>query len=200
MSGQHDHLAYRQAVRLAGDDDLGLAFQHVNQRIERRGVLAQTLPLVECEHRDGPCRPFQEGAAHDGALLIGDEVQRTHLFGNLTQRQLALARSSGRLSLDLAPAPDRPALMRALHPDPNQRFRSCTDFVRALHAAGSPSPLSDHEGDVRIGQRPESVVDEEGWVLLGAMVGLSEELRFDPCDPQMLSYCAYRNHRRRRTP
>jgi serine/threonine protein kinase len=39
--------------------------------------------------------------------------------------------------LDLLPAEDRPALLRALDPDPLRRWPSCTDLVRALETAGS---------------------------------------------------------------
>jgi hypothetical protein len=53
----------------------------------------------------------------------------------MTQRQLALARSSGRITLDLLPNHDRDALLRALDADPHRRFPSCTEFVEALIAA-----------------------------------------------------------------
>jgi serine/threonine protein kinase len=36
------------------------------------------------------------------------------------------------LELDLLPATDRPIIARALNPDPQQRYPSCTDMVRAL--------------------------------------------------------------------
>src|SRR5207244_4757939 len=89
--------------------------------------------------------PLQNCDQYSLGLIYHELVTGMHLFGNMTQRQLAVARSSGRLSLDLLPAPDRPALIRALHPDPKQRFRSCIDFVRALLAVSAPSSLTDHD-------------------------------------------------------
>lgn len=41
-------------------------------------------------------------------------------------------RAPTRLDLDLLPATDRAVLLRALSPDPAERFASCTEFVRAL--------------------------------------------------------------------
>jgi hypothetical protein len=39
-SRQQNHLAAAQAMGLAENDDFGLAFQHLHQSIERRGVFA----------------------------------------------------------------------------------------------------------------------------------------------------------------
>ena len=45
LTGRHeDQLAALQAMGLAGNHDLHFAFQHLHQRVERRGVFAQALP------------------------------------------------------------------------------------------------------------------------------------------------------------
>ncbi len=44
--------------------------------------------------------------------------------------------SRGKLDLDLLPAFDRSVLARALDSDPQRRFPTCTDFLRALEQAG----------------------------------------------------------------
>jgi serine/threonine protein kinase len=49
-------------------------------------------------------------------------------------RQLARLRREGKLNFEQLPAPDRPILMRALHPDPVRRYDSCVELVSALHA------------------------------------------------------------------
>ena len=92
------------------------------------------------------------------ALLYHELLSGVHLFGNLTQRQLALARSSGRLNLDSLPAFDRAAIARALHPDPAQRFKSCSELIRALKEAapGSRREIEDSGWTDLGGPRPDS--------------------------------------------
>jgi hypothetical protein len=70
-------------------------------------------------------------------------------------RQLLQARAEGRLDLDPLPAADRPAVARALRPDPRDRFPTCTEFIQALRApADTPSP-------------PPGLALPAGWVLPG---------------------------------
>ena len=102
------------------------------------------------------------------ALLYHELLTGMHLFGNMTQRQLALARSAGRLNLDLLPAPDRGPVGRALHPEPGQRFRSCTDFVRALLAVGPG------------GDWP---VEDSGWAPANSARSAEEPLVDEVADP-----------------
>jgi serine/threonine protein kinase len=107
--------------------------------------------------RIGDTSPLRNCDQYSLALIYHELLTGTHLFGNLSQRQLALARASGRLGLDLVPAPDRPALLRALDPDPNQRYRSCIDFLRALGATESEQrqPGAEDEGRVLLGSARE---------------------------------------------
>ena len=60
-------------------------------------------------------------------LLTGDQVH-----GNRTPSQHARSRSAALDYLDLLPAPDRPILGRALHPEVDKRYPSSTEFIRAL--------------------------------------------------------------------
>ena len=111
------------------------------------------------------------------ALIYHELLTGMHLFGNMTQRQLALARSAGRLSLDLLAAPDRGPVGRALHPEAGQRFRRCTDFVRALLAA-MPGGLPADEADWTElgGPKPQEgpllteVVDRDGARVIAELI------------------------------
>ena len=50
--GRHEnHFTAGQVMRLAGNMNFHLAFDHLHQRIERRGVLAQALALVRGKER-----------------------------------------------------------------------------------------------------------------------------------------------------
>jgi serine/threonine protein kinase len=60
-------------------------------------------------------------------MLTGFLPHRSNL-----PRQLLTARRAGEADLDLLPAPDRPAIGRALHPDPSLRFASCRELLDAL--------------------------------------------------------------------
>ena len=72
--GHEDHLARLQTVRHAGEVDRRLALHRVHQRVVRRGVLAQLLPRVEGEQRDIAGLPLDEDPAHDGSVLVRDEI------------------------------------------------------------------------------------------------------------------------------
>lgn len=69
------------------------------------------------------------------ALIYQELLTGAHAYRNLNQRQMALARLRDKPDLGLLPATDRPAVLRALHPNPEQRFPTCTDFVEALAGA-----------------------------------------------------------------
>jgi serine/threonine protein kinase len=66
------------------------------------------------------------------ALIFQELLTGVHPFRNLNQRQMALARLRGKPDLGMAPASDRPILMRALNNEPDERFRSCTELIEAL--------------------------------------------------------------------
>lgn len=72
---QENHLATLQAMRPAGNHNLGLAFQHLHQRIKRRGVFAQPFPLVKSEERYIAGGPLKNLPADDGAVLIAYEFR-----------------------------------------------------------------------------------------------------------------------------
>jgi serine/threonine protein kinase len=56
-------------------------------------------------------------------------------FSGTNARQLLLQHLQAEPDLSCLPATDRPVVGRALAKDPQQRFPSCTDFVRALEVA-----------------------------------------------------------------
>jgi serine/threonine protein kinase len=65
------------------------------------------------------------------ACLFQELLLGVHPFRHLSPQDLLAARRP-RPDLAMVPAADRPALLRALHPDPEQRFTCCGDFVTAL--------------------------------------------------------------------
>ena len=82
VRGHEDQIAGGYVMWRARDDDLGFAVQHVDHRVKWCGVLAQALTLIECEHRDGSARSLQERAADDGAVLIGNQIQRANALAD----------------------------------------------------------------------------------------------------------------------
>ena len=61
-------------MRFAGNRDLRLPIQDVCQRVKRRRVLAQPLPLIKRKHRHRPRLPLHHLAADDRPRLIIDHI------------------------------------------------------------------------------------------------------------------------------
>jgi serine/threonine protein kinase len=78
------------------------------------------------------------------ALVFHEITTGTHAFRHVNTRQMASARQRGAPDLGLLPTTDRELLLRALNPDPELRFPSCSAFIDALMAAGektrAPAP------------------------------------------------------------
>jgi hypothetical protein len=68
------------------------------------------------------------------ALIYQELLTGVHPFRNLNQRQMATARLRGAPDVGLLPAIDRPIILRALHLDPDQRFRTSSELIAALEA------------------------------------------------------------------
>jgi hypothetical protein len=68
--GYKNHLTAMQVVRVADDADFCLAFEHLQQRIERGRVFAQTLAFIEGEKRQASYGFFNDFAADDRAVLV----------------------------------------------------------------------------------------------------------------------------------
>ena len=82
LTDEHEiHLSAMQAMRVAGDADFYLAFEHLHQCIVRGCVLAQALTFVEGEERHAAGGPFNDFAADDRAVLVVDVVKD---FGDLS--------------------------------------------------------------------------------------------------------------------
>ena len=78
---RHDNgLTVFQVEGFTRDDDLGFAFHHVNQRIERRSVLAQFLPGVEGEQGYVASVRFSDLAADNGSGLVADQFGQVEYF------------------------------------------------------------------------------------------------------------------------
>jgi serine/threonine protein kinase len=78
------------------------------------------------------------------ALIYQELLTGVHGFRNLNQKQMALARLKSKPDLGLVPAADRAVLLRALHLDPDERFRTCTEFVEALEGTTRPPVEATH--------------------------------------------------------
>jgi serine/threonine protein kinase len=103
---------------------------------------------------EGPVHPSSD--AYSLALIYCEFLTGFHPLRNLGPRQAASPRPHAQLDLSMVPATDRAVIQRALHPDPNRRFLSCTDFMAALDpgayqsalaAEGPASSLSDAFGN-----------------------------------------------------
>jgi serine/threonine protein kinase len=71
------------------------------------------------------------------ALIYQEMLTGVHPFRNLNQRQMATAKLRGKPDLGMAPAVDRPILLKALSGNPDARFSTCSEFVTALET-GNP--------------------------------------------------------------
>ena len=74
--GHQDHLPALDAMGLAGNDDLGVAFDHLYQGVKRRGVFAQALPFVEGEQGNVAVRFLDDFATDDRTVLVVHEFAR----------------------------------------------------------------------------------------------------------------------------
>jgi serine/threonine protein kinase len=83
------------------------------------------------------------------ALIFQELLTGVHAFRNLNARQMAAARLRGSPDVGLLPGLDRATVLRALHPDPDQRFRSCAEFIAALRGV----PPRDAPGPAKVATR-----------------------------------------------
>jgi serine/threonine protein kinase len=84
---------------------------------------------------------FEENVARTSdqyslALIYQELLTGLHPFRNLSPRLLSSTKTRGAPDVSLLPALDRAIVLRALHPDPEQRFATCAEFVSALREAG----------------------------------------------------------------
>ncbi|MCK7526944.1 MAG: hypothetical protein MZV64_59750 [Ignavibacteriales bacterium] len=79
-AGMMMRVAGLQVERLAGDPDLGLAVEHMHERIEGGGVLAQFLVLVEGKERDVARLRLGDLAADHGTFVVGNQVRHVKGF------------------------------------------------------------------------------------------------------------------------
>lgn len=80
VRGHDQHLARVKRIGRAGNRDLDRAIERVDQRIIRRGVLAQALPRIESEQRHRAGATAHDLAAHHRAgLHLDQSVQLLYL-------------------------------------------------------------------------------------------------------------------------
>jgi len=144
------------SVASGGVRHLGLSPRHLALRDRQMQLLdfgLAELLWLPAGLKPGPLNPrysplelFDGGGSDSSdqyslALIFQELLVGSHPFRNLNQRQMATPRSRGLPDVGLAPAPDRPVLLRALHEGPEQRFASCTELIDALEgASGADQP------------------------------------------------------------
>lgn len=102
--------------------------------------LSQGLPPASFSPRYASPELF-EGLISDAcdqyslALMFPELLVGMHPYRTLTARQLASPKLRGQPDLSLLSALDREIVARAIDPQPDQRFRSCSEFVLALEDA-----------------------------------------------------------------
>lgn len=88
---------------------------------------------VSPEVLDGRVSPQSD--QYNLALVYQELLTGVFPYPGVTANQIMMQHSVGTPELGPLPADDRPAVARALAKTPDDRFRSCGDFVRALVAA-----------------------------------------------------------------
>ena len=66
-------------MRRARDCHLGLAIEHINERVERRRVLAQALPGIERKNRHRTARFPHELFTDNSTFMVPHDVQQLEL-------------------------------------------------------------------------------------------------------------------------
>ena len=130
-----------------GLQHLGLTPKHL--ALQQGGALLLEFGLAEVLWLPASIQPaamnprYSSAELHDGlirdacdqyalALIFAELLVGLHPFRTLNARQLASAHLRGQPDLSLLPAADRAVVAKALHPNAEQRFRSCTEFMLAL--------------------------------------------------------------------
>jgi serine/threonine protein kinase len=68
------------------------------------------------------------------AIVFQELLTGVRPFSGTNTRQLILQHMQGKPKLDALPPVDRPVVARALSRDPNSRYPTCTEFIKALRA------------------------------------------------------------------
>lgn len=102
-------------------------------------------------------RVSQASDQYSMAVVYQELLTGTFPFDGKSGRQLLMQHLCEQPQLRALPEVDRPAVARALSKDPQQRFPSCTDFVRALASeALSPDPAAVPGGSASMKFAPEA--------------------------------------------
>ncbi len=165
--------------------DFGLV-KHL-ERLSSSGLLGGVTPLY------APPETFNgkisEHSDQYSLAIVYQEMLTGHRpFSGKNVRQLAQQHMQAEPDLRALPEGDRPIVLHALAKDPNKRFDSCMEFIRALYTATTPvrapgksvkdlvsvgeparpRTLADTMEDFQLEEPPEEVFAEEEAVDLGA--------------------------------
>src|SRR5262245_1391770 len=101
---------------------------------------------------DGKVSRFSD--QYSFAIVYQEMLCGVRPFTGHNVRQLIMQHLSAQPDLSPVPEADRPALARALSKEPDQRFPTCRDLIRALRAASEPRPAADDPPDGLKGRGP----------------------------------------------
>jgi serine/threonine protein kinase len=126
------------------------------------------------------------------ALVFHELLTGQLPFNGKNLRQLMFQHTLEKPPLEALPAADRPAVARALSKDPQQRFGSCTDFVRALGttraaATGAPRPTPvGRSGRVRPGLASRTGVSAPSGTETRGDASLASTVSLGPAEARVL--------------
>jgi serine/threonine protein kinase len=104
------------------------------------------------------------------ALIYQELLTGIHPFRNMNPRQMASARLRGKPDLGMLPATDRPAVLKALHSNPDLRFDCCAELVEALESGNVPR-VQPTTGSAAGRMRPVTPVPPLPPMLRPALIG-----------------------------
>lgn len=100
-------------------------------------------------------QPTSHSDQYSLAIVYQEMLTGLLPFPGRTPAQLAAQHISGRPRLEKLPASDREIIARALSKDPEKRFKSCLDLIKALRDAGHASTRAEREA-TRSDEEPDA--------------------------------------------